>query len=111
MVGLYNTFGNHGYWNRFEAISVLGVLSMLCIVAFFLVIHKIVNKDFLRVPINKGSNFKQYTFAFEETHFNVKEITIRTRLIIYCMSALLLVTPLYKLIPSLDTYMWSWVLW
>jgi hypothetical protein len=95
-----NVFGPYP-WERFEYISLTSVLVMLSVVAFFLLINKIFNKQPLKFPVNGDLELEHYTFGFEETHVNVKKISLRKRIAVYVIAVILIVTPLSELLPGL----------
>jgi hypothetical protein len=95
-----NTF-DLSQWNRYEYISVRGVLAMLSLVAFFLIINKIDNKQPLKFPVHENLDLEQYTFGFEDTQVHVKKISLPRRIAVYLIAAILIITPLNELIRGL----------
>ena len=92
----------HFSWERnYYYISVNGILVMLSVVAFFLIIHKIVNKQPLKFPVKENLELKHYTFGFEETHVNVGKISRSRRITVCLIAVILIVTPLNELIRGL----------
>ena len=97
-------------WNTYEHMSVIGVFAMLSVVAFFLIIHKIINKQPLKFPVDDNLELEHYTFGFEETHLNVKKISLSRRITVYLIAALLIITPLTELIGDSSSYsIWEWI--
>ncbi|MFD2917504.1 hypothetical protein [Psychroserpens luteus] len=91
-------------WERFQYISVNGILAMLAVIAFFLIINKIFNRQPLRFPKNDNLELEQYTFGFEDTHVNVKKISLSRRIVVYLIAVLLIITPLSELIDDSSSY-------
>ena len=103
------------YWYRYEEISVIGTLAMLSVLVFFLIIHKVVSNKPLRYPNHENVELEQYTFAFNDTNVKVKRVSGFTKSVLFCLSAIIICTPLDKLMRT-DIYYylyspWDWMLW
>jgi len=92
----------HFTWERYQYISVNGVFAMLAVVAFFVIIHKIISKKPLEFPVNDKLELEQYTFGFEETHVDVRKISKTRRITAYMIAVIIIVTPLSDLLPGLS---------
>ena len=91
----------HFYWNRYQYMSVNGVFALFAVIGFFLLINKIFNRQPLKFPVNDDLELEQYTFGFEETHVNVKKVSLRRRIAVYVIAVILIFTPLSELLPGL----------
>lgn len=91
-------------WERFYYISVKGVIAMLAVIVVFLIINKIFNRQPLRFPKNDDLELEQYTFGFEDTHVNVKKISLSRRIVVYLIAVLLIITPLSEFIGDSSSY-------
>ncbi|WP_298892611.1 hypothetical protein [uncultured Psychroserpens sp.] len=111
MVYLCNIFGNQTFWPRYQYINILDVLSMLCIVAFFLIIHRIFNREPLELPVNKGENLDQYVFVFEDAQVSTKKVPLSIKIAAYIVSILLILIPLKDIltIASFQDTIWAWI--
>lgn len=97
------------YWDRDQSMTANGLLIMLSVVAFYLIINRVVTKKPLEFPLKENLKLNQYTFDFEETHVNVKKISLPTKITVYMMSALIIVTPMYELL-KIDYLPWSYTI-
>jgi len=101
-------------WNKYEYLSVNGLVIMLAVVMFFIVISNIITKITNikppKLPLYEGLNLEHYTLGFEGTHVNVKKISLKMRVFICIMSALLVITPLNYLLMDLNySSFWAWI--
>ena len=96
------------YWDRDQTMTVNGLFIMLSVVAFYLIINRILTKKPLKFPLVDDLDLDRYTFGFEETHVKVKTISLPTRITIYLISALVIITPLSELLQSTGFYDSIW---
>ncbi|MEM5563929.1 hypothetical protein WNY78_02380 [Psychroserpens sp. AS72] len=103
-----NIFG-HGP-RAYSGISIYSVFIFLGVIAFFLLINKIFNKQPLKLPENDNLELEQYTLGFEDTYVNVKKRSLSTKVTVYLLTALLIITPLSELLGQLGyNYDYFWI--
>ncbi|WP_298900448.1 hypothetical protein [uncultured Psychroserpens sp.] len=112
---IVNVF-DQGHWNNYEPISIEGFLIMLSVAAFFLIIHKVVNRKPSKISMDNELNLESYTLDFNNNQVTSKKVSVLTKIGVYIISVLILITPLSSLLQLTYSYnyygVWrSWILW
>ncbi|MCK8480506.1 hypothetical protein [Psychroserpens algicola] len=106
----YNIIGRL-YGNRFESMSLKGVTMMLLALGFLLLIGKLMRKEPLQFPKVKNLELEHYTFGFEETHTQIKTVSLPTKIVLFVLIVLLLFSPLKELLRiGFYDYYWTYSL-